>query len=363
MSKVIDYEIVRYKTDNGSVELSSDTVKRYLVSGQGNVTDAEIMMFLKLCESQKLNPWVKDAYLIKYNDKSPATMVTGKDVFIKRAMKHPAMDGIKSGVALLVNYKLVYREGNIILKTDNLVGGWCEVYRKDMKYPFRCEASYAEFAQPGQNGRRTSWDKMPGLMIAKVATSQALRLAFPEDFCGLYDEAEMKTELPEDKEPMVVDYIPIEKDTLNAASGALYEEKPPAKHISPSQAKYLFNKAGQNKDVIIAAIGKFGYKSSKEILEDDFEWIGGLLDIYAEYGVVDPAVIDNICNDLAVDGTIESIKNMIKNWHEVDIERESTNEKPEKPEEQQEIKENPVEDENFPAPIDYDLNEDPELQR
>lgn len=303
--------IVKYKTDNGMVELNADIVKKYLVSGKGRVTEQEVMMFLKLCESQKLNPWVRDAYLIKYGDNAPATMVTGKDVFIKRAMKHPAMDGIKSGVVVLIGNKMTYREGNIVLKTDNLVGGWCEVYRKDMKYPLRCECSYSEFAQHGQNGRKTSWDKMPGLMIAKVATSQALRLAFPEDFCGLYDSAEMKTELPDKEEPVVVEYTNVENEKSK-------EELPTnqsPKYITKDNIEDLFTMADRNKDVILAAIGYFGYKSSKEILADDYEWIFGLLEMYGDYDVVDPNIIHDLCKDKSID----DIKSMIKSWQEVDI--------------------------------------------
>ena len=66
--------------ESGSV-LTADTVRNYLVSGGGNVTDQEVVMFLELCKAQKLNPFVKDAYLIKYGNQA-AQIVTGKDVFI-----------------------------------------------------------------------------------------------------------------------------------------------------------------------------------------------------------------------------------------------------------------------------------------
>ena len=68
--------VTEYKANGEIVKLSPDTIKRYLVSGNGNVTDQEIMMFLGLCKYQHLNPFLREAYLIKYGDRSPATMVS-----------------------------------------------------------------------------------------------------------------------------------------------------------------------------------------------------------------------------------------------------------------------------------------------
>ena len=72
--------LAEFKTETGQV-LTADTVKNYLVSGNGNVTDQEILMFMELCKVQKLNPFTREAYLIKFGS-SPANIVVGKDVFV-----------------------------------------------------------------------------------------------------------------------------------------------------------------------------------------------------------------------------------------------------------------------------------------
>ncbi len=114
---------------------TADTVRNYLVSGGGNVTDQEVVMFLELCKAQKLNPFVKDAYLIKYGNQA-AQIVTGKDVFIKRAYENPNFDGMRAGVVILKkDGSLEYREGSLKLANETLVGGWCEVYLKDKRCP------------------------------------------------------------------------------------------------------------------------------------------------------------------------------------------------------------------------------------
>lgn len=43
-------------------------------------------MFINLCKYAGLNPWLKEAYCIKYGNE-PATMVVGKEAFMKRAEK------------------------------------------------------------------------------------------------------------------------------------------------------------------------------------------------------------------------------------------------------------------------------------
>ena len=182
------------KTDSGEIKLSIQTIKQYLVNGQGNVTDQEAMMFLGLCKGQKLNPFIKEAYLIKYGDKQPATMVVSKDVFMKRAIKNPDFEGIESGVIVInMHGEVEYKKGAFYLKSqEQLVGAWSTVYRKNWKYPISVEVNYDEYVGKKSNGEvNGQWSSKPATMIIKVAETQALRKAFVEDLQGMYDESEM----------------------------------------------------------------------------------------------------------------------------------------------------------------------------
>ena len=71
--------VVKYDYNGQPVVLTPDIVRSYLVNGDGTVTDQEIVMFLNLCRFQHLNPFLKEAYLIKYSSNSSATIVTGKE--------------------------------------------------------------------------------------------------------------------------------------------------------------------------------------------------------------------------------------------------------------------------------------------
>ena len=61
--------IVEYESNGEIVKISPTTVRKYLVSGGGNVSDQEVMMFLSLCRYQHLNPFweVHLSYLLQCN--------------------------------------------------------------------------------------------------------------------------------------------------------------------------------------------------------------------------------------------------------------------------------------------------------
>lgn len=163
-------------------DLTSENIREYLCP---TATDQEIFMFLKLCEHRKLNPFIKEAYLIKYGDK-PATLVVSKDSFTKKAEDHPQFDGFEAGVVVETDAGIIQKPGTLVHAGEQIIGGWAKVYRKDCKVPFFAEVSMSEY-----NTGMASWKKIPGTMIRKVALVQALREAFPSDLGGCYDSAEM----------------------------------------------------------------------------------------------------------------------------------------------------------------------------
>lgn len=186
-------ELVVQGTDANT--LSMDIVKKYICP---TATEGEIYMFIQLCKAQNLNPFLKEAYLIKYGA-SPATIVVGKEAFTKRADKLPQFDGFKAGIIVVSASKIVIREGSFYVSPEEVVGGWAEVYRKDRTVPFRNEVNLSEYIGRKQDGTPTKmWTEKVATMIRKVALCQSLREAFPDVMGGLYSAEEINTieELP-----------------------------------------------------------------------------------------------------------------------------------------------------------------------
>jgi phage recombination protein Bet len=186
--------MVEYESGGQMVKLSPKMIKSYLVSGGGNVTDQEVMMFLSLCKFQRLNPFLREAYLIKFGS-SPATMVVGKDVFIKRARRNPDYVGKKAGIIVqdIETGEITEREGTFyIAAMERIVGGWAKVYIKDYETPEYAAVSFDEYAGRKANGElNNQWATKPATMIRKVALVHALREAFPEEYNGLYSAEEV----------------------------------------------------------------------------------------------------------------------------------------------------------------------------
>ena len=185
--------IAEYISNGENVKLTPGFVKQYLVSGGGDVSDEEVVMFMSLCRYQHLNPFLREAYLIKYGS-SPATMVVGKDVFIKRARRNDDFRGFQAGIIVRnADGQIIEREGTFYQREyETLVGGWAKVFIKGYDQPFYESVSIAEYEGKTKDGKANSqWASKGATMIRKVALAHALREAFPDETAGMYAQEEI----------------------------------------------------------------------------------------------------------------------------------------------------------------------------
>lgn len=215
-------QLVRFEVNGSTVELSPQIVRDYLVSGdKDRVTMQELVMFINLCKFNQLNPWLKEAYCVKYGNE-PATMVTGKEAFEKRAENHPQHDGHRAGIIVMNDDgELVYRVGAFHLTDESIVGGWAEVWRKDQRESTRIEVSFDEYAGRKKDGSlNRQWSAKPATMIRKVALVQALREAFPKTFPSMYSSEELGVD------DSVIDVTPVPVPEVDPATGEVVGDAP-----------------------------------------------------------------------------------------------------------------------------------------
>ena len=221
-----------YLSNGETVVLSPGLIRKYLVSGGGNVTDEEVMMFLSLCKFQHLNPFLREAYLIKYGDTQPATMVVGKDVFMKRARHHHDFAGIRAGIIVQDKEtgKVEERQGMFYIPAEEtLVGGWAKCFVKGYECPFYSSVSMEEYIGRKKDGKVNSqWAGKPATMIRKVAVAQVLKEAFPDDNAGMYSPEEIPEATEIELEETAI--IPEEQktETVEEKPQVVIEEKDPA---------------------------------------------------------------------------------------------------------------------------------------
>lgn len=214
---------VVYDIDGEQIKLTPSIVQQYIVGDGGKITLPEFKFFTELCKVRKLNPFLKEAYCIKFGS-NPAQIVVGKDAVLKRAVLNPNFDGIESGVIVqnVQTGEIIERAGTFYLRdTEKLVGGWAKVYRKDWKYPTYCSVSFDEVAQrKSGGGLNMNWSTKGGTMVEKVAKVRALRETFVEDLGGMYEADELPTRPSED--------FPVEPEVIPQPEPEIISQPEPA---------------------------------------------------------------------------------------------------------------------------------------
>jgi len=159
---------VAYSDEKGQeIKLTASDIVEY-ISTDSSVTEKEVFTFLNMCKYLKLNPFLKEIYLIKYKD-SPATFVISYQTLLKRAEENKNFDGYETEV-----------KGEI----PNMIAT-ATVYRKDRSYPVKITVNYSEAVktvldrQTKELRPTNMWKSMPEWMLRKVALARALKEAFP----------------------------------------------------------------------------------------------------------------------------------------------------------------------------------------
>lgn len=184
MSNELMLKEVQFEVNGELVKLTGNTVKNYLTRGNEAVSDQEVVMFINLCKYKKLNPFLNEAYLVKFKG-APAQIIVGKEAFMKKAETNPNFDGMEAGLIVQSGDEILEIEGSFMSPKDKLLGGWAKVYRKDRHFPYVSKVSLQEYSK-GQS----TWKNIPSTMIRKTAIVQAMREAFPVELGSMYTEEE-----------------------------------------------------------------------------------------------------------------------------------------------------------------------------
>lgn len=268
-----DLMAVNYETALGAVQLDAETVKQYLVKGNGNVSDQEVFLFVKMCQAQRLNPFVTgEVYLIKFGSQ-PAQMVVGYDTYKRRADENPAHLYTESGIVVCrgTSGEIVQKTGACLYPTEQLVGGWCRVHK------LKGEREVVTFKEVGfneYNKGNAIWKEKPCTMIEKVAISQCLREAYPKDYEGLYTAEEL---------------APAEYGEVIGQNGTVIESSAPEEVITQVDRQVLFAKAHSafgddaGNEVIKRLLADEGLSSTTNMTKSTYDRIMGALDSQISY--------------------------------------------------------------------------------
>lgn len=157
-------------------------------------TDDELAVFVYVCTTRQLNPFIGQIQAVKRRQKRDGKWVDTW-TFMTR------IDGFR----LIAERTKKYR-GQTVPLYCGPDGRWTEtwletappaaakvgVLREDFDAPIYGVALWREYVQTFEDGNPMAmWAKMPSIMLAKVAEALAIRKAFPEETSGLYTDDEM----------------------------------------------------------------------------------------------------------------------------------------------------------------------------
>lgn len=156
------------------------------------LTEMEFQYFVGLGKAAGLNPFLKEIWSVKYDEKSPAQVFIGRDGYRKAAQAHSEYDYHQSD-AVYENDVFEVQDGIVkhaykLTGRGALIGAYCIAKRHKSSRPMYVFVEVKEYTTG-----KSVWGQKPATMIKKVAESQCLRACFQDLLGGTYGEEEMST--------------------------------------------------------------------------------------------------------------------------------------------------------------------------
>lgn len=177
VNELMTREMVYPLVNGEEMRLTPQMVKEYLVTGRKeHVTTQELMYFMHECKARKMNPFLRECWLIKYSPTDNAQIVESIHHKRNKARRHPDCCGWKKGILYMHKGEVCESPHPFMPEGGVLLGGYFQATPKGWSEPFRHEVSLASCVKRKRDGSFTAFwqpDKQPQ-QVMKVAESQGL---------------------------------------------------------------------------------------------------------------------------------------------------------------------------------------------
>lgn len=252
-------------------KVTKELLEDYLRTTHKELNDTQFKQFVAVSLAFGLNPWKKEVHPVVYKNKDGGydlSIVTGYEVYLKRAEMNPNYDGFN------IEFKGSFKRGKVTKQGKN--GPWqvdalvpdgevscvCTVFRKDRAHPIREEVFFDEYDQGN-----SMWQGKPRTMLKKVAIVSAFRKAFPIDFGGMpYTNDELPDNMTGAEKLQEQGYTEVPHDNPQPQLSA--PQKDAKKEIDEETKQFMDGMKGlwtQAPEIYKSTMDEFGFKSANNV--------------------------------------------------------------------------------------------------
>jgi len=165
----------------------------------GKLQQDEKERFVEIAKAYQLNPFKREIYCVPYLSKKTGkrtlSIITGYEVYLKRAERIHALDGWS-----------IETYGSVTKRDLKAV---ITIHRKDWSKPFIHEVWWLEYSQDND-----MWRSKPVTMIKKVAIAQAFRMAFPDELGGMPYTSDEMPDMEQEEKRAQLEENPVKQKAL-----------------------------------------------------------------------------------------------------------------------------------------------------
>lgn len=182
----IGKDLSEFRYDDSQLELLKNTVAK-----NQNLTNDEFLLMGYISQQSGLDPFLRQIYPIKFGDsktdQKTLVFITGIDgyrLIAERTNKYAGRDEYLFDEGLTTFQMLEKKRTLPRIAT-------CTVYKmlQGVRCPTTSSIRWSEY-YPKQQSKQWNWNRMPFLMSGKTAEALSLRSAFPNNYKGIYLDAE-----------------------------------------------------------------------------------------------------------------------------------------------------------------------------
>ena len=190
-------------------------------------TDLEFRAFVEMGKATGLNPFLREIWLVKYDQSNPAQIFIGRDGYRKLLSRSAGYEGhIVDAVYSNDEFHVDLLNAHVkhipnLKDRGKLLGAYCIAYMKGLRIPAYTFVDVSEY-----DLKRSLWNTHKATMIKKVAEAQTTRMAV--QLCsGTYSPDEMPEDLLKDSDSKSNElnkkYKLYEGEKINKETGEILE--------------------------------------------------------------------------------------------------------------------------------------------